>query len=180
MKLHPYPRRSERWRKVCKHVFDHAERWWEIYGDLPAWQRDWSTLRATGCFHLPEGHQAIAGHPAAESVADQHHDAWLAAAERAADQARAADEVYPNPEPDRVTYVGTGGVTVVVASGQHLVTCYRARWGGELIPLEEWTRRAVALARQKSGLFERAAVRRAARRASLGSGHARGVEDDDV
>ncbi len=158
MKLHPYPKRAERWRKVLKHVFNNAERWWEVFGDLMTWQRDWTILRATGCFHQDEGHLAIRGD--AERVADQNHDGWLAAAERAIDQALAARRVYPTESWDKRCYVGDDGVTVYASNGWRLVTCFRPGQGGSRI----------SAAQRLDHAKRRAAVRRCQRRASLGQG----------
>ena len=151
MKLLPYPSRDERWRKTCKHVFNQHERWWEIFGDLPKWQQDWTTLRARGVFHREEGHLAIAGDARAEAVADRNHDAWLAAADRASDEARAAGRVSDDG-PGRRCYIGDAGVVVIVARGWSLVTCYRPGGGRSRTTDQERVR---------------GAVRRQARRASL-------------
>lgn len=158
MKLYPYPKRTERWRKVVKHVFNIAERWWEVFGDLASWQRDWTTLRATGCFHQDEGHLVIRGD--AERVADQNHDAWLAAAERAVDQALAAKRDYATESWDKRCYVGDDGVTVYASNRWHLITCFRpGRVGSRISP-----------AQRLDHATRRAAVRRCQRRASLGQG----------
>ena len=164
MKLKPYTQISERWRKVCKHVFNSAERWWDIFGDFQIWHADWTALRVAGCLHQEDGHLQIANRADAREVADRNHDLWLAAAERAVDQAKQARHVYPTKRPDRACYIGDKGVTVYVSQDGSLVTCFRPWVGGSRGTASQQTERAV----------ERAAVRRSHRRASLETTRASG------
>lgn len=169
MRLEPYPSLAQRRRKVLKHVFDFTERWWEVLhaGDLLAWHRRFETLRVAGC--IAEGWQRALENAEALAVLDEAHAQWLSAAERACDEALAAQRVFP--EGERHCFVGEWGVTVFVATDppapgddwqtSHLVTCYRpACCVGVGLDEVEATVRAEALARNKSGYFARASVRR--------------------
>lgn len=157
MKLKSYPEISERWRKVLKHVFAPTERWWDVFGSLESWQQDWTKLRATGCFHLEEGYRAIDGKPEAEAVANRNHDAWLAAAERAVDEAFVSKNWRMEARGDRMCFVGDRGVQVIATRSQHLVTCFRP--GGGSSRLSDADRVATVLSRS--------AIRRDKRRSSL-------------
>lgn len=152
MKLRPYASVSERWRKVCKHVFDPSERWWDMFGDLESWQRDWTILRSVGCFHHEDGFRLIGGHPEAEAVAARNHEAWLAAAEAAIDQARAALRVYPTEDLLRICYIGDRGVTVIVGDDGNLATCFRSGGGGSRVTDAARVRGAVRRARRRAML----------------------------
>lgn len=128
MRLRPYPDITERWRKVCKHVFQPGEGWGMIFGDLKSWQTDWNGLRVAGVVHNPNGHLVAQAHVGVRQILDRNHVSWLAAAERAVDEAIEAKRVFRDEEdPARVRYVGEKGVFVVVGGGQHLVTCFRPR-----------------------------------------------------
>lgn len=175
MKLAPYPKQAMRWRKVVKHVFDKAERWWEpMSGDFQGWTRDWNSLRAEGALAEPDGHLVCRTSEAARAVMDRRHDDWLGAAERACVEALDTLRVYPTDDPHKVCYVGSWGVTVIVAAQKDLVTCYRAAAGSRLSAAAS-ARRADAKARRRmpSGWTLRRAQRDAARRADL-AGRARG------
>ena len=157
MNLTPYPKAELRWQKVCKHVFNHAERWWEVFGGLDAWQADWTTLRAAGCVHgPPDGHLRVADSPGLVDLVERHHLHWFEAAKLACDQATARGDVFVSGPRTRC-FVGDLGVTVYVAAPRYLKTCFRpAPLRGRGRPPEQ---------RQRENV--RAAVRRARRRASL-------------
>lgn len=180
MTLIPYSNLALRWRKVCKHVFDPQERWWDVFGDLATWAADWNRLRAACCLDGAEGALRAEGSEAAQEVLARNHDGWVGAAERAVAQARAVGRVFPQDR-DKALYVGEQGVTVVVAAG-HLVTCYRP--GGGSARLDDAARTEIA-ARKAAGKVPegwqtRAAVRRPLRRASLDAAQyaRRGGPDD--
>ncbi len=159
MHLTPYPKAELRWLKVCKHVFDPTERWWEVYGGLDAWQSDWTTLRAAGCVHgPPDGHLRVATAPGLVELIERHHVHWFEAAKAACAEATAGGRVIATG-PDTRCFVGDLGVTVYVAGAHYLKTCFRpAPLRGRGQPPEQ---------RRRENL--RAAVRRARRRASLPS-----------
>lgn len=162
MRLTPYPSRDLRWFKVCKHVFDHRERWWEVYGDLGAWQRDWTRFRSGGA--LPASDRtvpAIAADPALGEQADRHHIHWFEAAQSACTQADQDGWVLDTDRADTRCYIGNDGTTVYVVRGHHLRTCFRpARAVG--------ARRTAEQARDAAHRrASRSAVRRFQRRASL-------------
>lgn len=170
MKLVPYERRSLRWKKVVKHVFDKRERWWEITGDFPGWSRDWNLLRAHGALDEPEGYLVCGREQPPLEVVGRNHERWHGAAEVACDEARDAGRVYPTPEPGKACYVGERGVTVYVARGEHLATCFRPRRSvGVRLSMDESTRRADQRARAMvpAGWDLRRAQRDATRRADL-------------
>jgi hypothetical protein len=163
VKLKPYELRTARWFKVRKHVFHPAERWWDLFGSLEDWKRDWDLLRVAGFFNGDEGHRVCVHDDGARRVADRNHDRWLQAAEQACDQAQRAGRVFPQQR-GRVQYVGAHGVVVIVADGARLVTSFRTR----LLPHDP-------------DAADRTAVRRATHRASLAAkarqpGPARGAK----
>lgn len=168
MKLVPYPYRAKRLEKVVRHWFSTGERWWEIAdGDLVAWTRDWRAIRVTGAFATPKGWLLIEEGSDADARAAAAHERWMAAAERACDEATSRRTVFPAE--DRVCYVGEGGVTVITAGGRKLVTCFRP------VPSavrrhqdpDAFDRLALDRAWRRSGLHRRQAVRNQSRRASL-------------
>lgn len=170
MNLIPYPSIDTRDDHVFRHVFEPRERWWEVFGDLETWHRDWSTLRSLGCFGDARGWRLAAVAPGGRAVLDTNHTAWLGAAETACIQAEHGRRVFPT-ENGRTCYVGDGGVTVYVARRGHLVTCFRPAMcvGSRRTPPESTS---LAMARVVAGAPDslRAAVRRLARRASLSIG----------
>ena len=167
MKLHPYPEVARRRRKVLKHVFDHRERWWEIFGDLSSWHEEYTVLRGLGC--IADGWERAVGDASGEGVLDANHARWLGAAETACDEALAAQRVYPS-DAGRTCYIGQDGVTVYTSDTQHLATCFRpSQCVGSRRSANEVTQRADARGRRRSGIAQRAAVRRASRRTSLSS-----------
>lgn len=164
MTLVPYPSLELRRYKVWKHVFDHHERWWEIYGSLPEWGRDWNALRGLGCDRTELGAGRAKGEPKAAPLLAAHHEQWFAAACRAVEQALVTGSVYTTDRPDVRCHVGPLGVTVYVARhGPSLVTCFRPLVLEARHRREDPSALAKALARTKS---ERAGVRRAVRGAS--------------
>lgn len=178
MKLSPYNDLTKRRKKVLKHVFNLPERWWEVYGDLFSWNKDWNSLRGEGCFNGPDGHSAVAESNTAQTLLDQHHERWLAAAERACDEARARHTVYPDGKAHRVCYVGADGVFVVATDRAILVTCYRPGRGHPMSGEERAARVAEKTAAKRlSTTNDRAAVRRGHQRASLNAAASRRSED---
>lgn len=169
MRLTPFASLATRREKVFKHVFDHRERWWEIFGDLATWHEESSALRGLGCYL--EGWERVLGDARGEAIMDGAHEPWLRAAERACDEAMATGRVYPADE-GRLSYVGELGVTVIATMSHELVTCYRPSncLGSRRSP-REVVARADEKARRRSGYFARAAVRRHHRRASLQQTH---------
>lgn len=164
MTLKPYPSVELRRYKVWKHVFDHHERWWEVYGTLVGWAADWNTLRGMGCDRSELGGERARCAPAAAPLLAAHHEAWLAAATRAVEEASRHGHVYATDRREVHCHVGALGVTVYATWRERaLVTCFR--------PLVLAARRreadpadlAQGRARARS---ERAAVRRATRGAS--------------
>ena len=165
MSLQPYPNLAMRRYKVWKHVFEHRERWWEVYGSLPAWAEDWNRLRGLGCDRTDLGAGRAMGDPAAAPLLTAHHDRWFDAACRAVDEALATGRVYSTDRTDVRCHVGHLGVTVYVARhGPSLVTCFRPLVLAARRRAEDPAALAGDRARAKS---ERAGVRRAARGASL-------------
>lgn len=160
MKLRPYPKPAKRWLKVCKHVFNKKERWWEVHGDLETWAADWNQLRVAGCIDTstPDAHLEVARSERLLDLITRRHDQWLQAAEAACDHALASGRVLESG-PDTRCFVGHWGVTVYVAPGNALKTCFR--------PLEP-LRRGASPASQSAQAYRRA-VRKAERRASLAS-----------
>lgn len=157
MKIQPYASRTMRWRKVLKHVFNPGEAWWQVFGQLAAWHEDWTKLRTVGVSNREGHHLLVAERPIAVEVLDRNHDAWLAAAERAVDEAILARRVQRDDARARYRYRGRLGVLVVTSRTNHLITCFRARVH----------RRAIAGAPTSGRQNERAAVRRDQRGASL-------------
>lgn len=167
MTLTPYPDRVYRWEKVIRHWFNLRERWWDLDdGGLQVWQAGWTTLRVAGVL-ATEGWLAIR-EGAASVVADDAHVRWLSAAERGVDGARERGTVFPGDTRDRVVYVGTGGVVVVVAGGARLVTCFRPEFRGTDPDVPD--RMAVERFAVRSGVIDRAAIRRQSRRGALTRG----------
>lgn len=159
MKLRPYADVRKRHYKVCKHVFNKDERWWEVSGDLLRWHRDWIVLNAAGAVRDPK--TELQGRAA--EVADRNHESWLGAAEAACDQAIRSGRVWP--EGNRVSYIGDAGLRVIVAPGSALVTCFRSGGGRSRVTDQERVEQGVAKASR--GWTSRAAVRRLKRHASL-------------
>lgn len=181
MKLRPYDDQSKRWHKVCKHVFDTRERWWEILDGIEAWHRAWTVLRAAGCFGQPDGHLNCSKDAKTLETVSDHHDAWLAAAERAVDDAKEMGLVFPNQHPERAVYVGNAGVLVVLARGKHFVTCFRPGGFGSGVPPARATQLGIDYAERRTppGWARRAGVRRASRRASLHTGSQQAAPRDE-
>lgn len=127
MKLRPLSDLAYRRRKVIKHVFDKAERWWKVYGDLLTWTRDWNVLRGAGVFGVEDDAEAVdailADNGSAAEVLDTHHDHWVDAAGRACDEADRARRVFPGHK-GRTVRIGDRG-EFVVTDGDQLVTCFR-------------------------------------------------------
>jgi len=170
MKLNAYPKLDQRRHKVFKHVYDHRERWWEIFDDLPTWHEKYSVLRALGCYGDAAGWRLAEGNDTAEGILDHSHSAWLGSAEVACDQAVSSARVYPSGR-DRSAYVGDLGVVVHCAPGAHLVTCFRPRQClGSALDEMEVTERADAYVRRRTNFSLRAGVRRSVNRASLDVG----------
>lgn len=177
MKLHPYPTLEKRRHKVFKHVFDHRERWWEVFGDLNSWHEQYTVLRGLGCF--AEGWEKAVGDDSGEAALDTTHDAWFDAAEQACDEAVASRRVYPSDK-GRSCYVGDAGVTVYASTSRHLATCFRpSQCLGSRLSMTEVTERVDAWAKRKTGFAQRAAVRRAERRASLSAEGLRALEGSE-
>lgn len=175
MKLQPHRNRDTRVRHVVKHFFDHRERWWDMGGqEFVAWQKLWTAVRAANAL-WGDGWRFIEPASPADTAVAEGHERWLGAAERACDEAARDGAVYPEPG-GRACYVGLAGVTVIVAGGQRLVTAWRTapRW----IP---WPSPDQAAGERpgRAQLRQRAAVRRARRRASvmLKPGRPGGAED---
>ncbi len=173
MKLIPYPDACTRRRKVVKHVFNQAERWWEVFSGLQVWNRDWNELRATGVVHAEDPLQATCDTVEAHPVCDRNHDLWLAASESACTEALRAARVIEQAE-GRHAYIGDQGLYVVVA-GNHLVTSYRIGPPGSRVP----DRARVSAAQKRA---RRRAVRISQRQAScMSRGSAtRGQGDPDA
>ena len=158
MKIVPYRDRSRRLEKVVRHYYALPERWWEITEpSLQAWTGEWNSLRGLGVFLREQSWLLIEPDTPADALCAKAHARWLAIAELACDQARVARTVYP-AEKNRVCYVGRDGVTVYVTTDQRprLVTCFRVLDAGA----------------RRNGKTDRAAVRRAQRRASWDVGRA--------
>lgn len=174
MKLTPYPDVRMRWYKVCKHVFNKDERWFDVFRDIERWHADWKVLNAAGAVKDP----TVDLQGRAVEVADRNHASWLGAAEAACEEAIRSQRVWPDG--DRVSYIGDAGVHVVVAPGSALVTCFRPGGGRSRVTDEERVEKGVAKASQ--GWTPRAAVRRGQRRSSLNASLARtpGSERDDA
>ena len=172
MKLEPYTKRVLRVEKVVRHYFNHHERWWVVTdGDFLAWQRSWTTVRATSALGQDKGWLLVLPDTPADAVVAEGHEAWFGAAQRACDSALERHTVFPAAEDERSCYVGHPGITVIVTKRggkAFLVTCWREA------PVRRVSRRtidaadenAVSKAERKSGYFDRAAVRRQQRRAS--------------
>lgn len=166
MNLTPYPKPEMRRFKVCKHVFDHRERWWEVFGDLVSWNHDWHALRGGGAIPASDGTAgALDAVPPLAARVDAHHERWVEAASRACDQAIAAGRVLPADGERTRCYVGDDGVTVYVARGHFLRTCFRpARAVGARRTAAQAADRAFGRAKSRAN---RSAVRRSLRRPSL-------------
>ena len=177
MKLTPYRDVEKRWFKVCKHVFNPGEGWWDVLGDLAGWTKDWHALRVVGCFNGADGYRVLAEHLDARVVADRNHSSWIEVAERSCDEALLHGHVYNARERGRRCYVGDAGVVVIVAPGDNLVTCFRPKWPSGMPP-EARLARAVERAEARYGLPLRAAVRRNARQASLSAAKPVSERDD--
>ncbi|MFT4975235.1 MAG: hypothetical protein ACI8S6_001122 [Myxococcota bacterium] len=125
MRLVPYSQRARRLEKVVRHYYRPSERWWEVTAPtLPEWTAEWNTLRSAGALLQAEGWHLIEPETMEDALCREAHSRWLSAAERACDEARARQTVFPGQTPERICYVGEGGVTVYVAVGR-LVTCFR-------------------------------------------------------
>lgn len=125
MKLTPYPDLKMRWEKVLKHVFQRGEAWWEVFGDKAAWHADRDTLRRLGILHTSNHRLSGDVTGAAREILDRNHAAWLAAAQRACEQALAKNRVVWDDKSRKATYVGDLAVLVVATRGGNLVTCFR-------------------------------------------------------
>lgn len=164
MKLAPHPHRALRQAKVLKHWFHPAEQWWVIERDLAAWNRDWHTVRGAGLLagdDVPEGSTV-------EALLATVYGRYLGAAKSACADAIARGTVFPS-EHDRMLYVGTPGVYVVVTrravpEGAPIVTAYRVVPAGPKT-VEGFDQAALAKAQRRS--VDRQAVRTATRRSSL-------------
>lgn len=171
MKLIPHETRERRVQKVVTHYFDHRERWWDVTGgDFLAWQEAWTTVRASNALAEPEGWRNVLPDTPADEVVAKGYIAWFAAAQVACDQAKQRATVFVTG-PDRSSFVGELGITVVVASRREddfIVTAWRVtpRWGISPETLDAADRKAIEAARRKSTVLDRAAVRRSHRHAS--------------
>lgn len=162
MKLTPLKSMPKRWEKVTKHLFSEHEYWYQVLPPRETWNRDCRTLKDRGLLELPRGYRKCADDELGRGIVEARHEEWHAAAERACDEGRAAERVFPNG-PQRTAYLGYAGVYVVVRDSSQLVTCFRPRDAvGHKISREEATRRADDWARDKAGMdrLERTGMRR--------------------
>jgi hypothetical protein len=165
MSLNPYRSVAQRRYKVWKHVFDQRERWWEVYGSLPAWSQDWNRLRAAGCDRSEAGGERAKVDPNVVDILDSNHEAWFSEAQRAFVYAQDKGQVFPTRKPSTYCYVGEAGVKVyAVPRDAALVTCFRPVVVGSRISGAPSL--ALAYERERTRA-ERAAVRRAVRGASM-------------
>lgn len=175
MSLYDNSSREKQVRHVLKHFFCVAERYWDLTGDLASWLARWRILQAADALD-PNRTERVERALSSRQAVDSGFTEWFGLAERGLREGQQAGQDFPLEEPGKRIFVGVGGLLIVVlerGNDEILLSSYRA--------VPSWARRSrepvgsASVWEEEAFIMARTAVRRAARRASIGTGPVAGT-----